>query len=48
MIVNVNDRFLYHGMPLKVLLIKGNYVTLENGEDVSVNDLLNFERIHDE
>lgn len=44
--IKIGDYFNYHGIPLMVLKIKNNFAMLENGEDISLQDLVECERIN--
>ena len=44
--IKIGDYFNYHGIPLMVLKIKNNFAMLENGEDVTLQDLVECERIY--
>ena len=44
--IKIGDYFNYHGIPLMVLKIKNNFAMLENGEDVTLQDLVECERIN--
>lgn len=45
--INTGDCFNYHGIPLMVLKLKNDFAMLENGEDVTLQELINCERITD-
>lgn len=44
--IKIGDYFNYHGIPLMVLKIKNNFAMLENGEDITLQDLVECERIN--